>query len=58
MKDGKPATLEDGVVGEPVGGSYAESADGKMVAKMVRFGAAKPKPAPATSAPATPPASK
>jgi hypothetical protein len=44
-KDGKPAMLADGVVGEPVGGSYTE-ADGKMVAKSVRFGAAKPKPAP------------
>ncbi len=58
MKDGKPATLEDGVVGEPVGGTYAESSDGKMTAKIVRFGAPKPKPAPATSAPANPPASQ
>jgi hypothetical protein len=48
MKDGKPATLEDGVVGEPVSGSYAESSDGKMAAKSIRFGAAKPKPAPAS----------
>lgn len=45
MKDGKPATLSDGVVGQPVGGSFATGADGKMVAKMVRFGAPK-RPAP------------
>jgi len=53
MKAGKPATLEDGVVGEPVSGSYAE-VDGKMVAKRVTFGS-RPKPAastPPTDAPA------
>lgn len=44
MKDKKPATLADGVVGEPVSGTYTE-VDGKMVAKRVTFGAAKPKPA-------------
>lgn len=37
MKDGKPATLADGEVGKPVAGSYQE-ADGKLVAKSVRFG--------------------
>lgn len=42
-KDGKPATLADGVVGEPVSGSSSEGSDGKLMAKTVRFGAAKPK---------------
>ena len=40
MKAGKSATLADAVVGEDVGGSYQDQ-DGKLVAKMVRFG---PKP--------------
>jgi hypothetical protein len=40
MKDGKPAILADAKVGDEVGGSYQQK-DGKMVAKMVRFG---PKP--------------
>jgi len=40
MKAGKSATLADAVVGEEVGGSYQDQ-DGKLVAKMVRFG---PKP--------------
>jgi hypothetical protein len=38
-KDGKPATLEDGVVGEPVSGYVRPTEDGKMPATMVRFGA-------------------
>lgn len=49
MKDGKPATLADGVVGEDVHGSYATGADGKLMAKAVSFGkgpAKKPAPAP------------
>jgi hypothetical protein len=38
-KDGKPATLEDGVVGDPVTG-YVKPAEGeKMAATTVRFGA-------------------
>jgi hypothetical protein len=41
MKMGKPATLDDGVVGEEIGGSYNQTDDGKLVARMVRFG---PKP--------------
>ena len=41
-KDGKPATLADGVVGEPVGGAYTKTADGKLNALVVHFGA-KPK---------------
>ena len=38
-KDGKPATLADGVVGETVGGAYKKSADGKLTATTVHFGA-------------------
>jgi hypothetical protein len=38
MKDEKPATLEDGVVGEPVSGYVVPAEDGKMAAKTVRFG--------------------
>ncbi len=38
-KDGKPATLEDGVVGEPVTGYVKPTEDGKMAAASVYFGA-------------------
>ena len=38
MKAGKPATLDDAVVGEEVGGQYKKAGDGKLVAGMVRFG--------------------
>ena len=38
-KDGKPATLNDGVVGEPVSGYAKPTSDGKMAATTVRFGA-------------------
>lgn len=38
-KDGKPATLADGVVGEKIGGAYKKSEDGKLNATSVRFGA-------------------
>jgi hypothetical protein len=38
-KDGKPATLDDGVVGEPVSGYAKPTDDGKMTATTVRFGA-------------------
>lgn len=37
-KAGKPATLEDGVVDEPVSGYAKPAADGKMIASSVRFG--------------------
>jgi hypothetical protein len=40
-KDGKPATLADGVVGEPVGGAYKKNADGKLIATSVHFGGEK-----------------
>src|SRR5438552_1523820 len=36
-KLGKPATLSDGVEGDPVAGSYQKDADGKLNATMVRF---------------------
>ena len=38
-KEGKPATLEDGVVGEPVSGYVKPTEDGKMAATSVHFGA-------------------
>jgi hypothetical protein len=37
MKAGKPAMLDDAVVGDEVGGSYKE-VDGKLIAQMIRFG--------------------
>ena len=37
-KTGKPATLSDGVVGEPVSGYVKPAADGKLVATTVNFG--------------------
>jgi hypothetical protein len=42
VKDGKPATLADGAVGDQVAGNYTKGDDGKLTAKMIRFG---PKPA-------------
>jgi hypothetical protein len=38
-KDGKSATLADGVVGETVGGAYKKGADGKLMATSIHFGA-------------------
>jgi hypothetical protein len=38
FKDGKSATLEDGVVGERVTGSYFKGDDGKLMAKSVYWG--------------------
>lgn len=38
-KAGKPATLEDAVVGEEVAGRSKKTADGKLVALSIRFGA-------------------
>jgi len=58
MKEGKPATLADGVVGYPVRGSYTKSADGKLEAHTVSFGVkvdpAKTSTAPSTKNPAPP----
>jgi hypothetical protein len=44
-KDGQPATLSDGTVGEPAGGTYKKADDGKLVAISVRFGDKKKKEA-------------
>jgi hypothetical protein len=52
MKEGKPATLNDGVVGYPVRGSYTKSADGKFEAHTISFGA-KVDPAKMPAAPTT-----
>jgi hypothetical protein len=38
-KDGQPAVLSDGVVGEMAGGAYKKGADGKLSATSVHFGA-------------------
>jgi hypothetical protein len=38
-KNGKPATLADGVVGEPVSGAYKKTAEGKLDAISIHFGA-------------------
>ena len=38
-KDGQPATLADAVVGEPVSGAYHKTADGKLDATVIHFGA-------------------
>lgn len=38
LKDGKPATLDDGVVGEPVSGYARPTEDGKFEATRVNFG--------------------
>ncbi len=37
-KGGKPATLEDGTVGDDVAGAYKKDADGKLNALSLRFG--------------------
>jgi hypothetical protein len=37
-KDGKPATLADGIVGEKVSGYYKKDADGKLNATTIHFG--------------------
>jgi len=38
-KSGKPATLDDGVVGEPVSGYVKPGPSGKLVATTINFGA-------------------
>jgi hypothetical protein len=40
-RDGEPATLSDGVVGEPVRGAYKKTDDGLLQAVSVYFGAKK-----------------
>lgn len=37
-KDGKPATLGDGVIGESVAGAYKKNSEGKLDAVSVNFG--------------------
>src|SRR5262249_8932907 len=37
-KGGKPATLSEGAVGDPIAGAYHKEADGKLNAVSVRFG--------------------
>ena len=37
-RDGQPATLADGVVGEPVGGTYKKGDDGTLTASVIHFG--------------------
>jgi hypothetical protein len=39
IKDGKSATLADGVVGEQVRGAYKKTDDGKLTAISIHFGA-------------------
>jgi hypothetical protein len=51
VKGGKPATLADVNVGDPVRGQWTKTADGKSVAKSVIIG---PKPTMGTGAPAAP----
>jgi hypothetical protein len=56
-KAGKPATLDDGVVGEDVSVSYLKTGDGadaKYTARSVRFGPAMKKSEAAPAAPAPP----
>ena len=43
-KDGKPATLEDGKVGEPVTGYVRKSEDGQLNAATIHFGKPPGKP--------------
>jgi len=38
VKDGQPATLSEGVVGDMVRGTYKKADDGKLVALSVNFG--------------------
>ena len=40
-RDGKSATLADGVVGDPVSGAYKKTNDGKLNATSIHFGAKK-----------------
>lgn len=43
-KEGKPATLADGIVGEEVSGAYKKAEDGKLTGVTIRFGAKPAKP--------------
>ena len=48
-KGDKPATLDDGVVGEEISGAYRKGEDGKLTATKLRFGANPAKPGKATT---------
>jgi hypothetical protein len=48
-RNGKPATLADVVVGDPVKGSYMKGDDGKMTVTKVKFGKMKKKKSADTS---------
>src|SRR5665213_2984456 len=37
-KDGEPAILSEGIVGDKVGGAYKKSDDGKLTATTIHFG--------------------
>ena len=37
-KTGKPATLDDGVIGEPVSGYVKPAEDGRLIATTINFG--------------------
>ena len=39
IKDGKSATLADGMVGDLVSGAYKKTSDGKLTATSIHFGA-------------------
>jgi len=54
-KDGKPATLSEGTVGENVGGAYKKDASGKLNATTVHFGIKSKKSAGDAAAPSAPP---
>jgi hypothetical protein len=58
VKDGQPATLEQGVVGENVSGAYRKSDDGKLHAVSIFYGTRpelkRRQPAGATNAVTTP----
>lgn len=48
MKNGQPATVGDISVGDAIAGNYTKGDDGKLTAKMIRFG---PKPEPTDKPP-------
>lgn len=50
IKNGKAATLADGIIGEPVGGQY-QNKDGVLVAKSIRLGAKPEQPEKPTKEP-------
>jgi hypothetical protein len=37
-KEGTPGSMQDGVLGEPVSGSYEKGPDGKLIAASIYFG--------------------